>query len=95
MDFISIAQTRQSCRNFDPARPLPQQALDAVLQAAQLAPSACNGQPWHITVCSGSSAARVASACTGMGMNRFAACYTVVKSIFIIICNLIIRISNF
>ena len=73
MDFISIAQTRQFCRNFDPARPLPQQALDAVLQAAQLAPSACNGQPWHITVCSGSSAARVASACTGMGMNRFAA----------------------
>lgn len=73
MDFLPIAQARQSCRNYDPARPVEEEKLDAVLEAARLAPSACNGQPWHITVCRGASAARVAAACSGMGMNKFAA----------------------
>lgn len=73
MDFLEIAQARQSCRSYDEARPVEQEKLDAVLGAARLAPSACNGQPYHLTVCRGETAKAVAAATTDMGMNQFAA----------------------
>lgn len=73
MDFLTIAKTRQSCRNYDETRPVETEKLNAVLEAGRLAPSACNGQPYHITVCSGEAARAVAAATMGMGMNRFAA----------------------
>ncbi len=72
MDFLAIAKTRQSCRRYDADRPVEREKLEAVLQAARLAPSACNGQPYHLTVCHGGTAKQVAAATTGMGMNRFA-----------------------
>ena len=72
MDFLEIANLRQSCRSYDPQREVEQEKLDAILQALQLAPSACNGQPYHLTVCRGEAAKSVAAACTGMGMNKFA-----------------------
>ena len=72
MNFTEIAQTRQSCRRYDPHRPVEQEKLDAILEAVRLAPSACNGQPYHITVCRGETAQQVAKACQGMGMNKFA-----------------------
>lgn len=72
MDFLEIANTRQSCRSYDEARPVEQEKLDAVLEAARLAPSACNGQPYHFTVCRGDTAKAVAAATTSMGMNKFA-----------------------
>ena len=72
MDFLEIANFRQSCRSYDPEREVEQEKLSAILQALQLAPSACNGQPYHLTVCRGEAAKSVAAACTGMGMNKFA-----------------------
>ena len=72
MDFLEIANLRQSCRAYAPEREVEQEKLDAILQAVQLAPSACNGQPYHLTVCRGEAAKTVAAACTGMGMNKFA-----------------------
>ena len=72
MDFLEIAQNRQSCRRYDPEREVEQEKLDAVLEAVRLAPSACNGQPYHLTVCRGEAAMAVAAATKGMGMNKFA-----------------------
>lgn len=72
MNFLEIANTRQSCRNYDESRPVEQEKLDAILEAVRLAPSACNGQPYHITVCRGQAAKEAAAACQGMGMNKFA-----------------------
>lgn len=72
MNFMDIALTRQSCRHYDENRPVEQEKLTAILEAARLAPSACNGQPYHFTVCRGESAKAVAQATTGMGMNKFA-----------------------
>ena len=71
MNFLEIAQTRQSCRNYAQT-PVEQEKLDAVLEALRLAPSACNGQPYFVTVCRGDTAKAVAAACQGMGMNKFA-----------------------
>ena len=73
MNFTEIAQTRQSCRSYDEERTVEQEKLDAILEAVRLAPSACNGQPYHLTVCRGSVAKEVAEATMGMGMNKFAA----------------------
>ena len=72
MNFYEIAQNRQSCRAYDPARPVEEEKLNAILETARLAPSACNGQPYHITVCRGETAKAVAKATQGMGMNKFA-----------------------
>ncbi len=72
MDFMQIAENRQSCRSYDETRPVEKEKLDAILEAARLAPSACNGQPYKLTVCQGNAAKEVAAATMGMGMNKFA-----------------------
>ena len=72
MDFLKIANQRQSCRAYDPDREVEREKLDAVLEALRLAPSACNGQPYHMTVCTGESAKAVAKTTQSMGMNAFA-----------------------
>ena len=72
MNFTEIALNRQSCRSYDENRPVEQEKLDAILEAVRLAPSACNGQPYHLTVCRGEAAKEVAKATMGMGMNKFA-----------------------
>ena len=72
MNFTEIAENRQSCRSYDCAREIEQEKLDRILETARLSPSACNGQPYFITVCKGETAKRVAKAVQGMGMNKFA-----------------------
>ena len=72
MTFTELAQTRQSCRSYDPDRGVEEEKLSRILESARLAPSACNGQPYLITVCHGETAKRVAKATQGMGMNKFA-----------------------
>ena len=73
MNFTEIAKNRQSCRSYNPEKQVEKEKLQAILESARLAPSACNGQPYHITVCHGETALAVAKACMGMGMNKFAA----------------------
>lgn len=72
MNFMEIANARQSCRSYDPSRSVEPEKLEQVLSAGRLSPSACNGQPYQITVCKGDAAKRVAKAVQGMGMNKFA-----------------------
>ena len=74
MNFMEIAQLRQSCRSYDSEKLVEEEKLSAILEVARLAPSACNGQPYHITVCRGEAAKAVAKLTVGMGgMNKFAA----------------------
>ena len=73
MNFTEIALNRQSCRSYNADRPVEEEKLRTVLESARLAPSACNGQPYHFTVCRGELAGEVAKATMGMGMNKFAA----------------------
>ena len=73
MDFLEIANTRQSCRSYDETRAVEPEKLQRVLEAARLSPSACNGQPYTLTVCTGEKAKEVALLTRGMGgMNKFA-----------------------
>ena len=73
MDFLEIANARQSCRSYDENRAVEPEKLEKVLEAARLAPSACNGQPYLLTVYTGEKAKEVALLTRGMGgMNKFA-----------------------
>ncbi|MBO7217696.1 MAG: nitroreductase family protein [Clostridia bacterium] len=73
MNFTEIAINRQSCRNYNRDRAVESEKLNAVLESARLSPSACNSQPYQITVCKGEKAKEVAKATMGMGANKFAA----------------------
>ncbi len=72
MNFTEIANNRQSCRSYDAGRSVEDEKLNAILESARLSPSACNGQPYFMTVCHDESAKEVAKAVQGMGMNKFA-----------------------
>ncbi len=72
MNFREIAENRQSCRAYNSQHLVEKEKLDAILEVARLSPSACNGQPYHITVCTGEVAKKVAKATQGMGLNKFA-----------------------
>lgn len=72
MNFTEIANARQSCRNYNPNLEIEKEKLERILDSARLAPSACNGQPYQITVCKGEAAKKVAKATQGMGLNKFA-----------------------
>ena len=73
MNFTEIVNERQSCRKYDTSRDVEQEKTDALLEAARMAPSACNGQPYHFTVCKGETVKKIAGAVTGMGINKLAA----------------------
>ena len=72
MEFQDLILTRQSCRGYDSEKAVEEEKLMAVLEAVRLSPSACNGQPYHFTVCRGEKARKAAEATQGMGMNKFA-----------------------
>jgi len=47
--FIELVKHRTSCRSYEP-KPVPKESLELMLEAACLAPSACNKQPWRFVV---------------------------------------------
>lgn len=47
--FFNLVKYRTSCRSYEP-RPVPREHLEQMLEAARLAPSACNKQPWRFAV---------------------------------------------
>ena len=71
MDYKDIILKRESCRSFD-GRPAEKEKLLQCVDAARLAPSACNGQPWSFVVALSEEAVKaVREAVQGQGMNRF------------------------
>ena len=74
MDFLEFVSTRQSDRSFDPDRPVEKEKIDRILQAARLAPSACNAQPWHMIVVDDpelKNKVADATSARALGMNHF------------------------
>ena len=72
MDFYQLVEARQSCRAYDSTREVEMEKLTRIIEAARLAPSACNSQPWHlITVTDVNRRQEVAQALTSIGMNKW------------------------
>ncbi|MDP8259893.1 MAG: nitroreductase family protein [Candidatus Gygaella obscura] len=47
--FLDLVNKRQSVRKYD-SRPVARDDIESCLEAARLAPSACNSQPWEFIV---------------------------------------------
>jgi nitroreductase len=72
--FLELVKSRQSDRAYDPSRPVEQEKLDYLLEAARLAPSACNAQPWKFIVVTDPELRQKAAEAVAdktLGMNHF------------------------
>ncbi|MGN0017266.1 MAG: nitroreductase family protein [Candidatus Avelusimicrobium sp.] len=49
MELIDAINTRRSVRKYQD-KPVEREKINACIEAARLAPSACNSQPWHFIV---------------------------------------------
>lgn len=49
MGFLELVKQRASVRRYD-TRPVKREDINRCLEAARLAPSACNSQPWHFII---------------------------------------------
>ena len=71
--ILELIQSRQSDRAYDENAPVEQEKLDYILEAAHLAPSACNAQPWKLIVVNDPELKKqTASAISDMGVNHYA-----------------------
>lgn len=71
MEFFELIQKRESCRTFKDT-PVENEKLHRCIEAAQLAPSACNSQPWrYIVVNTPELRSKIAKCVQDMGMNKF------------------------
>ena len=65
MDFQTVLQTRRSVRSFA-KKDIPEAVLARILEAARIAPSACNFQPWQFVVVKDSATkTKLAQMCKG------------------------------
>ena len=70
--FMELVKGRYSCRKYD-SRPVEQEKIQACIEAARLAPSACNSQPWYFAaVCNWDLARQIGATTQQYGINRFA-----------------------
>jgi len=76
MSFLDLVRRRRSVRRYEPGRRIPREALERCLEAARLAPSACNSQPWSFVAVDDPARvreiARAACGHTPFKMNDFA-----------------------
>ncbi len=71
MDFSQLVKVRQSDRRYTP-QAVEADKIDLCIEAARLAPSACNSQPWRfIVVDDAALRAEIADSAASMGMNGF------------------------
>lgn len=95
MDFYDLIQKRQSDRRYDASRQVDRDLVMKCLEAARLAPSACNSQPWKFVVVDQPDLkGQMAEAAAGMGMNRFAAEAPVIVAVVLEKMNLTARIGS-
>ena len=72
-DFLKLVEMRQSDRDYDRSRKVPEDAIRRIVDAGRLAPSACNSQPWHFVVVTRNDLLEQMSPILNqMNMNKFA-----------------------
>jgi nitroreductase len=72
-DQLEVIQSRQSDRAYL-TTPIEKDKLDRILEAARLAPSACNAQPWKFIIVDNQDLKNKIADCTSstiLGMNHF------------------------
>lgn len=70
-DYFELIQKRESCRDYD-TRPVEKEKLERCVEAARLAPSACNSQPWkYLVVTNPEMVKKLRPMMQDLGMNKF------------------------
>ncbi|MDR1578702.1 MAG: nitroreductase family protein [Deltaproteobacteria bacterium] len=70
-DFLELAARRYSCRQYS-GRSVEREKLVKCLEAARLAPSACNSQPWKFVVVDNPQLVPEVAKCTHqLGVNEY------------------------
>lgn len=81
MDFQELVLKRQSTRKYL-TDAVDRKLVEKCLEAARLAPSACNSQPWRFIVVDDREKIKVmGEAAAGLGMNGFAAGVPVIVAV--------------
>lgn len=81
MDFSELILKRQSDRKYAP-KPVAREHILKCLEAARMAPSACNSQPWKFVVVEEPSLLKeMSDAAIGLGMNKFTASVPVIVAV--------------
>ena len=95
MNFQELISRRQSDRKYDKSRKVNRDDIVKCLEAARLAPSACNSQPWKFVVVDNPEILpQMASADAGMGMNKFTADAPVIIAVVLEKMNFTARIGS-
>ena len=72
-DFLELAAARQSCRDFA-GQAVERDKLLKCVEAARLAPSACNSQPWSFVVVESPALVQEVAKCSQqLGINAYIA----------------------
>jgi nitroreductase len=70
-DYFDLIKQRESCRNYKEKK-VEKDKLIACIEAARIAPSACNGQPWRFIIVNNKDLSTKVSKCLqDLGMNKF------------------------
>ncbi|WP_131110864.1 oxygen-insensitive NAD(P)H nitroreductase [Sulfuricystis thermophila] len=56
MDIAQIAQTRHTCKAYDPKRKIPSEQVEQLKTLLRFAPSSVNSQPWHFIIAASEAA---------------------------------------
>lgn len=76
--LLGVMNERYSCRAYDPGRTsLDHDLIRAVIDAARIAPSACNRQPWLFMVVEGDEAREKVAAAYGRDWIKTAPAYII------------------
>lgn len=81
MNFQELITERQSTRKYL-GKSVDKVLVEKCLEAARLAPSACNSQPWHCVVVDDKDKIKeIGEAAASLGMNKFAADVPVIVAV--------------
>lgn len=70
MSFLELVNSRYSCRKYSD-QPVENDKIETCLEAARLAPSACNSQPWSFIVVNEPEMRKKVAQATFGGLVRF------------------------
>ena len=73
-ELLKLISTRQSDRAYIPEKEVEKEKLNRILEAARLAPSACNAQPWRFIIVDEPELKNKIADCSSsrvLGMNHF------------------------
>ena len=94
MDFQELVQKRQSTRKYSDKN-VDRALVTRCLEAARLAPSACNSQPWHFIIVDDPGRIKeIGEAAASLGMNKFAAEVPVIVAVVLEKMNFTAKIGS-